>query len=129
MAKASSQRERVRVTTRRLQYNLAGTAPRSWWRSSPSSSDYKKSRTGSFEESRTRFLEADHWSLFLARTNFWKVDRHEDMANTKSITDKTERKKVKRTARKKAAPKAKRTTPRGENKAKVKKLSRGQSKR
>ena len=43
------------------------------------------------------------------------------MANTKSITDKEERKK--------AAPKAKRTTPRGSNKAKVKKLSRGQSKR
>ena len=51
------------------------------------------------------------------------------MANTKSITDKTERKKVKRAARKKAAPKGKRTTPRGENKAKVKKLVRGQSKR
>ena len=30
------------------------------------------------------------------------------MANTKQITDKTERKKVKRAARKKAAPKAKR---------------------
>jgi hypothetical protein len=51
------------------------------------------------------------------------------MANTKSITDKVERKKVKRVARKKAAPKAKRTTPRGENKAKIKKLARGQSKR
>jgi hypothetical protein len=51
------------------------------------------------------------------------------MANTKSITDKTERKQVKRAARKKAAPKAKRTTPRGENKAKIKKLARGQSKR
>jgi len=51
------------------------------------------------------------------------------MANTKSITDKTERKKVKRAARKKAAPKGKRTTPRGSSKAKVKKLARGQSKR
>ncbi|MGC2163014.1 MAG: hypothetical protein WA634_13965 [Silvibacterium sp.] len=51
------------------------------------------------------------------------------MANTKSIEDKAERKKVKRTARKKAAPKAARTQPRGENKKKVKKLSRGQSKR
>jgi hypothetical protein len=51
------------------------------------------------------------------------------MANTKSITDKAERKLVKRAARKKAAPKAKRTTPRGENKAKTKKLARGQSKR
>ena len=59
----------------------------------------------------------------------WKVDRHKYMANTKSITDKTERKKVKRAARKKAAPKAKRTTPRGSNKKKVKKLARGQSKR
>ncbi|WP_260706384.1 hypothetical protein [Edaphobacter flagellatus] len=51
------------------------------------------------------------------------------MANTKSITDKVERKKVKRAARKKAAPKGKRTTPRGAQKAKVKKLARGQSKR
>ena len=51
------------------------------------------------------------------------------MANTKSITDKDERKKVKRAARKKAAPKGARTGARGENKAKVKKASRGQSKR
>ena len=51
------------------------------------------------------------------------------MANTKKIESTEERKKVKRAARKKAAPKGKRTTPRGENKAKVKKLSRGQSKR
>ena len=51
------------------------------------------------------------------------------MANTKSITDKTERKKVKRAVRKKAAPKGKRTTPRGSQKQKVKKLVRGQSKR
>jgi hypothetical protein len=51
------------------------------------------------------------------------------MANTKSIEDKAERKKVKRTARKKAAPKGARTQPRGENKKKVKKLTRGQSKR
>ncbi|HSY01213.1 MAG TPA: hypothetical protein VK819_03635 [Acidobacteriaceae bacterium] len=51
------------------------------------------------------------------------------MANTKTVTDKAERKKVKRTARKKAAPKAKRTTPRGSQKQKVKKASRGQSKR
>jgi hypothetical protein len=56
-------------------------------------------------------------------------ERSDLMANTKSITEKDERKKVKRAARKKAAPKGKRTTPRGENKAKVKKLSRGQSKR
>jgi hypothetical protein len=51
------------------------------------------------------------------------------MANTKSITDKDERKKVKRAARKKAAPKGPRAGARGENKAKVKKASRGQSKR
>ena len=51
------------------------------------------------------------------------------MANTSAITDKIERKKIKRAARKKAAPKAKRTGARGENKAKVKKASRGQSKR
>jgi len=51
------------------------------------------------------------------------------MANTTAIADKEERKKLKRAARKKAAPKAPRTGARGENKAKVKKASRGQSKR
>ena len=51
------------------------------------------------------------------------------MANTKSTTDKIERKKLKRTARKKAAPKAPRTGARGEKKAKIKKASRGQAKR
>jgi hypothetical protein len=51
------------------------------------------------------------------------------MANTKKIEDTQERKKLKRAARKKAAPKAKRTTPRGAQKKKIKKLSRGQSKR
>jgi hypothetical protein len=51
------------------------------------------------------------------------------MANTKTITDKLERKKLKRAARKKAAPKGKRTGARGENKAKVKKAARGKSKR
>ena len=51
------------------------------------------------------------------------------MANTKSMEDKEERKKVKRAARKKAAPKAPRTGARGEGKAKLKKASRGQSKR
>ena len=49
--------------------------------------------------------------------------------NTKNVTDTTERKKLKRTARKKAAPKAKRTEPRGSKKKKIKKLTRGQSKR
>ena len=51
------------------------------------------------------------------------------MANTKKIESTDERKKVKRAARKKAAPRAKRTTPRGSNKKKVRKLVRGQNKR
>ncbi len=51
------------------------------------------------------------------------------MADTTKIEDKLERKKVKRIARKKAAPKAKRTGPRGENKKKLKKAARGVSKR
>ncbi len=51
------------------------------------------------------------------------------MADTKKIADKAERKKLKRASRKKAAPKAKRTTPRGPLKKKVKKMARGQSKR
>jgi hypothetical protein len=51
------------------------------------------------------------------------------MANTKAITDTEERKKLKRAARKKAAPKGKRAGARGENKAKIKKAARGQSKR
>jgi hypothetical protein len=63
----------------------------------------------------------------ISQTDCWKEDL--SVANTKNIEDKTERKKLKRTARKKAAPKAKRTTPRGSNKKKVKKLARGQSKR
>ena len=51
------------------------------------------------------------------------------MADTTKVTDKLERKKLKRAARKKAAPKAKRTTPRGSQKKKIKKMVRGQSKR
>ena len=51
------------------------------------------------------------------------------MADTSKVEDKLERKKIKRAARKKAAPKAPRTGARGENKAKIKKASRGQSKR
>lgn len=51
------------------------------------------------------------------------------LADTSKIEDREERKKVKRAARKKAAPKAKRTEPRGSKKKKVKKLARGQSKR
>lgn len=51
--------------------------------------------------------------------------------NTKTITDKTERKQVKRTARKKAAPKPKRASgvARGSAKRKVKKMAKGQRKR
>jgi hypothetical protein len=52
--------------------------------------------------------------------------------NTKQVTDKEERKKLKRVARKKAEeakPLAKRTTPRGEAKKKVRKLVKGQRKR
>jgi len=50
------------------------------------------------------------------------------MANTKGKA-KEERKKLKRTARKKAAPKPKRIVPRGSKKKKVKKAARGQAKR
>jgi hypothetical protein len=51
--------------------------------------------------------------------------------NTKSITDRAERKKIKRSARKKAAPKAKRAAgvARGSMKKKVTKMSKGQRKR
>ena len=51
--------------------------------------------------------------------------------NTKNVTDKVERKKVKRAARKKAAPIAKRPAdvPRGSQKRKVKKVVKGQRKR
>ncbi|MDR3763230.1 MAG: hypothetical protein P4M01_03960 [Acidobacteriota bacterium] len=50
------------------------------------------------------------------------------MPDTK-VLPKEERKAAKRTARKKAAPKAERTYERGSKKPKVKKASRGQSKR
>jgi hypothetical protein len=51
--------------------------------------------------------------------------------NTKSITDRAERKKLKRAARKKAAPKAKRAAgvARGSMKKKVQHMSKGQRKR
>ncbi len=51
--------------------------------------------------------------------------------NTKHVTDRTERKKLKRTARKKAAPKPKRATTvaRGSLKKKVSIISKGQRKR
>ena len=50
------------------------------------------------------------------------------MANTKALS-KEERKKSKRTARKKQAPKKPRDYARGSKKAKVKKIVRGTSKR
>jgi hypothetical protein len=51
--------------------------------------------------------------------------------NTKHVEDRAERKKLKRTARKKTAPKAKRASgvARGSMKKKVRKMSKGQSKR
>jgi hypothetical protein len=51
--------------------------------------------------------------------------------NTKNITDKAERTKVKRAQRKKAAPKPKRAAgvARGSAKKRVKKLTKGQRKR
>ncbi|MGA3075997.1 MAG: hypothetical protein ABSG56_20190 [Bryobacteraceae bacterium] len=51
--------------------------------------------------------------------------------NTTTITDKLERKKLKRAARKKVAPKAKRAAgvARGSMKKKVKKMVQGQRKR
>jgi len=51
--------------------------------------------------------------------------------NTKHVADRAERKKLKRIARKKAAPKAKRASgvARGSMKKKVRKMSKGQSKR
>ena len=51
--------------------------------------------------------------------------------NTKNVSDKAERKKLKRTARKKATPKAKRAegVARGSMKRKVKHMVKGQSKR
>lgn len=51
--------------------------------------------------------------------------------NTKHVEDRAERKRLKRAARKKAAPKPKRASgvARGSNKRKVKKLAKGQRKR
>ncbi len=51
--------------------------------------------------------------------------------NTQHVEDKAERKQLKRAARKKAAPKAKRASgvARGSNKHKVKKMAKGQRKR
>jgi hypothetical protein len=51
--------------------------------------------------------------------------------NTKNVTDKAERKKLKRTSRKKAAPKAKRAAgvARGSMKKKIRHQAQGQRKR
>ncbi len=51
--------------------------------------------------------------------------------NTKNVTDTTERKKLKRAARKKAAPKAKRAAgvARGSSKKKIRHQAQGQRKR
>jgi len=51
--------------------------------------------------------------------------------NTKTVTDKAERKKLKRAARKKAAPKAKRAAgvARGSLKKKIRRQAQGQRKR
>jgi hypothetical protein len=49
--------------------------------------------------------------------------------DTRKTKDKAERKKLKRTARKKHAPKPKRTEPRGSRKPKVKKKGPGQAAR
>jgi hypothetical protein len=51
--------------------------------------------------------------------------------NTKTVTDRTERKKLKRAARKKAAPKAKRASgvARGSMKKKIRRAAQGQRKR
>jgi len=51
------------------------------------------------------------------------------MADTTKIEDVQERKKLKRAARKAAAPKGPRAGARGENKQKLKKAARGQAKR
>ncbi len=51
--------------------------------------------------------------------------------NTKHITDRQERKRLKREARKKAPPKTKRPSdvPRGSRKKKVRRMAKGQRKR
>ena len=51
--------------------------------------------------------------------------------NTKNVTDKKERKQIKRTARKKAPAKAKRPSDveRGSQKRKIRKMAKGQRKR
>jgi hypothetical protein len=55
--------------------------------------------------------------------------RRNKSMDTKKTTDTQERKKLKRAARKKAAPKAKREYPRGSQKKKVKTIQKGARKR
>ena len=73
-------------------------------------------------------LAAEVRFLF-CRQNFSIREKTSIMANTKAIETKDERKKVKRAARKAAPAKGPRTGARGENKQKLKKATRGQSKR
>ena len=49
--------------------------------------------------------------------------------DTRKITDRAERKRLKREARSKQPPRPKRTEPRGSHKKKIKKAARGQAKR
>jgi hypothetical protein len=63
-----------------------------------------------------------------AKKSLFRKQR-DTMANTKNIESTEERKKIKRAARKKAAPKGPRSGPRGAAKQKLKKAARGQSKR
>jgi hypothetical protein len=58
-----------------------------------------------------------------------RIQGKETTMDTTKIEDVQERKKLKRAARKKAAPKGPRVGARGENKQKLKKAARGQSKR
>lgn len=69
----------------------------------------------------------DFTLVFCSKSRY--LEKVTPLANTKSIEDREERKKVKRAARKKAPAKGPRAGARGENKAKIKKASRGQSKR
>jgi hypothetical protein len=81
---------------------------------------FRRRRVPCYDKVRARNARATPKGIQLKEVN---------VADTKKIADKAERKKLKRTARKKAAPKAKRTVPRGSQKKKVKKMVRGQSKR
>jgi hypothetical protein len=58
-----------------------------------------------------------------------RIQGKETTMDTTKIEDVQERKKLKRAARKKAAPKGPRAGARGENKQKLKKAARGQAKR